>query len=55
MYRLKISLTSINTEVKAGVGNLRLFCSSEVALSGFEKTRNLNLHLIIIRFKLIVI
>jgi len=45
----------------AGVGNLRLlrhlrlFSSSEVALSGFGKTRNLNLHFIVIRFKLITL
>jgi len=31
---------------RTGVGNLRLFSVSGVALSGFDKTWNSNLHLI---------
>jgi len=43
--------------VGPGVGNLRLFSPSEVALFGFEKTWNVNLHSIMItdRKKLITV
>jgi len=39
---------------RKGIGNLRLFSVSEVALSGFDKTWNSNLHLIMstVRMKL---
>jgi len=34
------------------IGNMRLFSASEVTLSRFDKTKTLNLHLIMIRLLL---
>lgn len=55
MFSALICVFSVVKTSGLGPGTLRIFCSSNVSLSGFAKTWNLNLHLVIVKIELIAI